>query len=228
MTTSSKTSTATKQRVNIIACGALAKELLAIKKINQWQHFNIECLPAIYHASPELIPDAVEEKITQIHAQNSEEILIAYGDCGTGGKLDRVISKNIKKGIKVSRLPGAHCYQFFAGNEVFNALHEADIGCFYLTDFLTQHFDTYVWKMLGLDRKPELLDLYFAHYNKVIFLAQTDNPELTKKAKQAANRLGLTFERIFTAYGDMESSLQNTEYHVSIETLSSTKQCNNH
>lgn len=220
MTTITNTDIKMKEVVNIIACGALANELVALKSLNDWQHFNIDCLPAKYHATPNLIPDAVREKITQIHSQNNGEILIAYGDCGTGGELDRVIDESMNKGIKTSRLPGAHCYQFFAGSDTFNDLHEAEIGTFYLTDFLTQHFETYVWKMLGLDRKPELLEMYFGNYKKLIYLAQTENSDLTEKAKVGADRLGLSFERIFTGYGEMQAELQNKEFHVSIETLS--------
>ncbi len=204
-----------KKIVNIIACGALANELVALKSLNDWQHFNIDCVPAKYHSTPNLITDAVREKITNIRKQNDGEILIAYGECGTQGNLDKLIEET-----GTARLPGAHCYQFFAGHDKFNELHEAEIGTFYLTDFLTQHFETYVWKMLGLDRKPELLEMYFGNYKKLIYLAQTENPELTKKAKLGAERLGLSFERIFTGYGEMETELENKEFHVSIETLS--------
>jgi len=204
-----------KKTVNIIACGALANELVALKGLNDWQHFNIDCLPAKYHATPNLIPDAVREKIAQIRSQSDGEILIAYGDCGTGGELDRIIEET-----NTSRLPGAHCYQFFAGHDAFNELHEAEIGTFYLTDFLTQHFETYVWKMLGLDRKPELLEMYFGNYKKLVYLAQTENSGLTEKAKIGAERLGLTFERIFTGYGEMQTKLENIEFHVSLENLS--------
>ncbi len=193
--------------VNIIACGALANELVALKTLNNWQHFEITCLPAKYHSTPALIPDAVRNKIKQIQNQNSSKnenkILVAYGDCGTGGLLDAVLEETGTK-----RLPGAHCYQFFAGHNTFNDLHEAEIGTFYLTDFLTQHFETYVWKALGLDRKPELLEMYFGNYKKLIYLAQTENNELTQKGQECADRLGLAYERVFTGYGEMESTLE--------------------
>jgi len=206
-----------KKTVNIIACGALANELVALQSLNDWQHFNIDCIPAKYHSTPNLIPDAVREKIASVRQQNDGEILIAYGDCGTGGELDRIIEET-----NTTRLPGAHCYQFFAGQEAFEELHEAEIGTFYLTDFLTQHFETYVWKMLGLDRKPELLEMYFGNYKKLVYLAQTENVELTEKAKLGAERLGLSFERIFTGYGEMETELTNKEFHVSVESLSAS------
>lgn len=193
----------TTQVTNIIACGALANELVALKKINHWDHFEISCLPAKYHQTPALIPDAVQEKISQIRSKNNGDILVAYGDCGTGGKLDKVLQKE-----GVERLPGNHCYDFFAGRDVFKALHEAEIGTFYLTDFLTQHFDNYVWKALWLDRKPELLEMYFGNYKKLVFLAQTENPKLTLKAQECASKLGLDFERVFTGFGEMETELK--------------------
>ena len=199
----------------IIACGALANELVALKFLNNWEHLEITCLPANYHQTPALIPDAVREKIKSIQAKNNtidnnydenyhkNNILVAYGDCGTGGMLDKVLEET-----GTQRLLGAHCYQFFAGQDHFNALHEAEIGTFYLTDFLTQHFETYVWKALWLDRKPELLDMYFGNYKKLVFLAQTDNEALTIKSMECAERLGLDHERVFTAYGEMETELQ--------------------
>ena len=206
-----------KKVVNIIACGALANELVALKNLNDWQHFNIDCVPAKYHSTPNLITGAVREKITKIREQNNGEILIAYGECGTQGDLDKLI-----KETGTARLPGAHCYQFFARHDKFNELHEAEIGTFYLTDFLTQHFETYVWKMLGLDRKPELLEMYFGNYTKLIYLAQTENDELTEQAMFGAERLGLSFERIFTGYGEMQTEMENKEFHVSLESLSAT------
>ena len=192
-----------KQIVNVIACGALANELVALKTLNNWDHFNIDCLPAKYHSTPALISDAVRKKIQSIQSKNDGQILVAYGDCGTGGLLDVVLEET-----GATRLPGAHCYQFFAGHDVFNDLHEAELGTFYLTDFLAQHFETYVWKALGLDRKPELLEMYFGNYKKVVYLAQTENNDLNQKAEVCAKRLGLNFERIFTGYGEMETELQ--------------------
>ena len=190
--------------VHVIACGALANELVALKALNNWDHFEIDCVPAKYHSTPALIPEAVKTKINNIQKNKpNDEILVAYGECGTMGMLDEVLDET---GVK--RLPGAHCYQFFAGQEKFNDLHEAEIGTFYLTDFLTQHFETYVWKMLGLDRKPELLEMYFGNYKKLIYLAQTENPELTAKGSEYADRLGLNYERIFTGYGEMGTELE--------------------
>ncbi len=197
-------SVATTHAVHIIACGALANELVALKKLNGWDYFEIDCVPAKYHSTPALIPEAVRAKISKIQLSNPhDKILVAYGECGTMGMLDKVLDET---GVK--RLPGAHCYQFFTGQQAFLDLHEAEIGTFYLTDFLTQHFETYVWKALGLDRKPELLEMYFGNYKKLIYLAQTDNPELTLKSEECAQRLGLVHERVFTGYGEMETELK--------------------
>jgi hypothetical protein len=193
--------------LNIIACGALAKELVALKSLNEWQQINISCLPARYHNTPKLIPDAVDKKIEQIKLKNDGKILIAYGDCGTGGLLDVVIDKhNLLQEGKVERLPGAHCYQFFAGQETFTDLQEEEIGSFYVTDFLVKQFDSYVWKSLGLDKHPELLEMYFGNYKRLVFLAQTEDEELTKLAESCAKRLNLNFERLYTGYGDLEQT----------------------
>jgi hypothetical protein len=193
---------------NIIACGALAKELIALKALNQWQQINISCLPAKYHNTPKLIPDAVDKKIVFIKSQNDGKILIAYGDCGTGGLLDVVIEKhNLLQENHIERLPGAHCYQFFAGQQAFTDIQEEEIGSFYLTDFLVNQFESYVWKSLGLDKHPELLELYFSNYKRLVFLAQTNNEKLTQLAETCAKRLNLNFERIYTGYGDLGKTL---------------------
>jgi len=184
--------------MNILACGALANELIALKRLNHWHSFNITCLPAHYHQTPHKIPAAVATAIKKIRQQNDEDILVAYGDCGTGGKLDRVL-----EAAGVERLPGAHCYEFFAGHETFSALHAAEIGTFYLTDFLVDHFETYVWRTLGLDRKPELLDLYFGNYTKLVYLGQTRSADRQAQAQIHAHKLGLAYQYHFTGYGEM-------------------------
>jgi hypothetical protein len=122
-----------------------------------------------------------------------DEILCLYGDCGTGGELDRVLEE---EGVR--RIDGAHCYAFYAGDEAFSRLSEEEPGTFYLTDFLVRHFDALIIRGLGLDRFPQLRDDYFGNYRRVVHLAQFDDPELSAKAKAAADRLGLAFERRFT------------------------------
>jgi hypothetical protein len=191
--------------MNILACGALANELVALKKLNDWQSIKIKCLPAHYHQTPQKIPQAVKKAIEDIRRENKNKILVAYGDCGTGGKLDEVLEQ-----AGVARLPGAHCYQFFAGSEKFMQLHEAEIGTFYLTDFLVTHFKTFVWRALGLDTKPELLEMYFGNYKKLVYLAQTESEALVKLAQQHAITLGLEYEYHFTAYGEMGDVLSKS------------------
>ena len=188
--------------MNILACGALANELVTLKQLNHWYDWNIVCLPAHYHQTPQKIPAAVKTAIEKIRRQNEDQIFVAYGDCGTSGGLDAVLTE-----AGVERLPGAHCYEFFAGGNLFAQLQEAEVGTFYLTDFLVSHFETYVWKVLGLDRKPELLEMYFGNYRKLVYLAQTESKPLIALAREHANTLGLAFEYHFTAYGELGEEL---------------------
>lgn len=184
----------------VIGCGALARELLDVVVANDLDNVRVECLPAILHNSPERIAPAVRERLE--HARGYDRVFVAYGDCGTGGLLDAVIDE-----FGVERLDGAHCYQFFAGQREFEELQKQEIGTLYLTDYLARHFDRFIWKGLGLDRHPELLSDYFGNYTKVLLLAQTNDPVRTEQAKEAAERLGLEFERRFVGYGDLEPAL---------------------
>lgn len=186
--------------VLVIGCGALAKELLAVVSRNQLEGIRVECLPAILHNRPEKIPGAVRARLEA--AEGYDEIFVAYGDCGTGGMLDKVLDE-----FGVERLPGPHCYQFFAGIDRFDSMHDEDPGTLYLTDYLTRHFERLIWQGLALDRHPELLEDYFGNYNRVVYLAQVDDPTLTEKAIAAAARLGLAFERHLVGYGLMEPEL---------------------
>lgn len=188
-------------RVLVIGCGAMARELLAIVARNDLQNMEVTCLPGKYHNTPQLIPAAVEERIVAA-ADDYDRIFVAYGDCGTGGGLDAVIERHL-----VERLPGAHCYEFLAGAALFNALHDSEPTTFYLTDFLVRNFDLLVWRGLGLDRYPQLRDDYFGNYTRVVYLAQLDLPELTERAREAAHRLGLEFERRLVGYGELEPAL---------------------
>jgi hypothetical protein len=178
--------------VLLLACGALSRELLALKRLGGWDDIAIECLPALLHNTPEEIPEAVRAKLEEAK-DKYDEIFVAYGDCGTGGRLDAVLDD-----YGVKRLPGAHCYEFFAGAERFAEIHEADIGTFYLTDFMVRQFDSIVIHGLGLDLHPELRSVYFENYRRVVYLAQTDCQELTAKARKCAEKLGLEFETHFT------------------------------
>jgi hypothetical protein len=172
-------------RTLVIACGALARETLAVIEANRLDHIDVTCLPAIWHNRPEKIAPGVRRKIRAARARY-DEILCLYGDCGTGGELDKVLAEE-----GVERIEGPHCYAFFAGLAAFDALQEEEIGSFYLTDFLVRHFDRLIIKGLGLDRHPQLLPVYFGNYRRVVYLAQTDDPGLLRKAEAAAQRLNL-------------------------------------
>ena len=199
-----ETSAARAGRVLVIACGALAREILALVRLNGWSHVDLACLPAKLHNRPEAIPEAVRRAIREARARGYAGIVIGYADCGTGGLLDRVCAEE-----GVARIPGPHCYSFFEGNAAF-AVREAagEIDAFYLTDFLARQFDTIVWKGLGLDRHPELLPAMFGNYRRLVYLAQTDDPALEAKARAAAERLGLAFEKRRTGYGDLAAFLE--------------------
>ncbi|MCU4651723.1 DUF1638 domain-containing protein [Roseibacterium sp. SDUM158016] len=186
-------------RVLLIGCGALAHEVLALKAANGWDHLDLQCLPAILHNHPEKIPDAVARAV-EAGRETHDEIFVLYADCGTGGLLQARCAA-----LGVEMLAGPHCYSFFEGNEAFAARDE--ITAFYLTDFLVRQFDAFVTKPLGLDRHPELRDMYFGNYTTLVYQAQTEDPDLTAKARACAERLGLAFERRFTGYGDLETAM---------------------
>ena len=186
-------------RVLLLACGALAHEILALKSLNGWDHLDLHCLPAILHNHPERITPAVTDAVAK-YRDAYANIFVVYADCGTGGQL-----LNKCKELGVEMVKGPHCYSFFEGNDAFAARDE--ITAFYLTDFLVRQFDAFVWKPLGLDRHPDLRDMYFGNYETLVYQAQTDDPALTTKAKDCAARLGLTFERRTTGYGDLATTL---------------------
>ena len=187
--------------VLVITCSAIAREVNEIKKLGQWEQMDLQAITADLHMTPEKIPGAVAEKIDQARDQY-EHIFVAYGDCGTSGELDRVLEER-----GVIRLPGAHCYDFLAGRDSFEKMQEDEPGTFYLTDFLAQHFQRLVIEVLGIDRHPELLEMYFGNYTRLVYLAQTDSEEHTKMASAAAEQLGLRFERVFTGMGEMVPEL---------------------
>ncbi len=193
---------AAKGRVLLLACGALAREILALIRANGWEHVDLACLPAILHNAPEKIPQAVREAVER-HRHGYESIHLVYADCGTGGQLETLCAE-----LGIDMVAGPHCYSFFEGNETFAARAEEEFTAFYLTDFLVRQFDAFVWKPLGLDRHPELRDAYFGHYEKLVYLAQTDDAALEAKARDCAARLGLAYERRFTGYGDLARQLQ--------------------
>ena len=175
----------------VIACGAIARELVRIKRENRWEQVDFQCLPPNLHNRPGQIVAAVERTIVAA-GEEYERIFVAYGDCGTGGQLDAMLAK-----YHVERLPGAHCYEFFAGSDVFAQLAAEEPGSFYLTDFLVRHFRRLVIVGLGLDRHPQLLPQYFGNYQRVVYLAQAQSAELESMARGHAAFLGLDFEYRF-------------------------------
>ena len=189
------------KRVLIIACGALAREILALIELNNWKHIALTCLPAKYHLYPAKITIAVEDAVFKYN-KDYDEIFIAYADCGTGGLL-----ANKCNDLGVKMIAGPHCYSFFEGNNKFANLSENEITAFYLTDFLVKQFDSFVWKPMGLDKHPELLDMYFGNYTKLVYQAQINDPKLDSKAIEISERMGLPLERRYTGYGDLETAL---------------------
>jgi hypothetical protein len=189
-------------KVLLLACGALAREIVDLIERNRWTAFDLQCLPAKWHNTPDRIVPALREKIRAAKG-SYESVFVLYGDCGTGGGIDRLLAE---EGIE--RLEGPHCYAFFSGNPAFAARSEEDVTSFFLTDYLARHFDKLIWEGLGLDRHPELLLLYFGNYTKIVFLAQTRNEDLARKAMAAAKRLGLEYEYRFTGYGELERDLK--------------------
>lgn len=188
-------------RALLIACGALAREARAVIAANRLP-LDLACLPAVLHNRPERIAPAVRRKIRAARGRY-ERIAVLYGECGTGGALDAVLAEE-----GVERIPGPHCYAFYAGEAVLARLAEEEPGTFWLTDFLARQFDSLVIRGLGLDRHPELLPVYFANYRRLVYLSQVPTPALLGKARAAAERLGLAFAHRPTGLGGLEPFLR--------------------
>ncbi len=191
---------AVQARVLVIGCGALAREILAVLEANGLGHVDLTCLPAILHNTPDRIVPALEAALAK-HRDAYETIFVAYADCGTGGALAALCAR---EGIEM--IEGPHCYSFFDGNAAF--AERGEVTSFFLTDFLTRQFEAFVVKPLGLDRYPDLVATYFGNYEKLVYLAQTDDTALDARARAAAEYLGLVFERRFTGYGDLTAALK--------------------
>lgn len=187
--------------VLVIACGALAHEIMALKRANGWDRLTVQCLPAELHNRPGEIPAAVRAKLDDAR-DRFDTLFVAYADCGTGGQLDKVLAE-----YGVERIPGAHCYQFF-GESTFDRLQDEEPGSFYLTDFLVRHFERLVWRGMGLDRHPELRDVYFGNYRRLVYLSQMPSPERIEQARAIAERLGLEFIHRHTGYGGLQTALR--------------------
>lgn len=185
----------------VLACGALAKEIVRLQNIREAE-FDLQCLPAGYHNTPTKIVPALQNVLDERGA-DYDRVIVGYGDCGTGGGLDRLLEKY----PNAERLPGAHCYAFYAGLPEFDAMMEEELGSFFLTDYLVRHFDTLIFKGMGLDRYPQHRDLYFKYYKRLIYISQEPNDELIAQAKIAAGRLGLAFEHRLVGYGDLDDKI---------------------
>lgn len=184
----------------LIICGAIGSETQAVLAASGLEDaVEITALPAIWHNFPDKIPGGVEAKALQARKDRADRpIFVGYADCGTGGLLDEVCDR-----LNLHRMAGPHCYSFFAGEQRFNAMADAELGTFYLTDFLARHFDTFIWEGMGLANNPDMIQGMFGGYTKLTFLAQTDNDQLTRLAETAADKLGLRFERVFTGFGEL-------------------------
>lgn len=189
-------------RILVLACGALAREVLAVVRLNGWSHVDVHCLPAKLHLVPAEIAPAVDAKLGELDG-SYEGVFVAYGDCGTNGALDGVLAAH-----GAERLPGLHCYAFLAGGGAWDSMQEEEPGTFYLTDFLARHFEALVLRPFKLDRYPELIEDVFGNYRRIVYLAQTDDEDLTERARRAAAVLGLAFERRFTGYGELAPALE--------------------
>ncbi len=190
-----------KAEILLLACGALAREIVHLTENQRSPVFAIQCLPAKWHNTPQFIVPALREKIRE-NKTSYRKVFVLYGDCGTGGLLDQMLAEE-----GVERIAGPHCYSFYSGNAEFAATAEQDMTSFFLTDYLVRHFDKLMWEGLGLDRHPELLNDYFGNYTKLIYLAQTEDQALQAKAKDAAGQLGLNYEYRFTGYGELATDI---------------------
>ena len=191
----------TSDKILILACGALAREISILIRINSWNHIHARYLPAKLHNNPEKITDQLRTKL-QSAKKVFPRIFIGYADCGTGGKIDSLLEE-----FKIQRLPGAHCYEFFTEKNKFEKIMEEEIGSFFLTDFLVKAFEKLVWKGMKIDRYPELKEIYFKNYKKLVYLSQEKNSNLEPQAIEIAELLGLEYVYRYTGYGELEKSL---------------------
>ncbi len=184
----------------LIVCGALAREVIALKKKYNWQA-DLLGVPAQLHNRPNKIPAGVQKRIEEAR-QTYDRTIVVYGDCGTGGKLDEMLEAE-----GVIRIAGPHCYEMYAGAENFEAMMAENAGTYFLTDYLLRSFESLIIKGMGLDKHPELRQMYFVNYTRMVYLAQQDDPELYEKAQWAADYLGLELEIRQIDYGELESRL---------------------
>jgi hypothetical protein len=183
----------------LIICGALAREVLALKEKHGWDA-DVFGLPVLLHNTPKKIPPAVEQRIKQLRAEY-KKLIVVYGDCGTSGALDQILDQ-----YGILRVAGPHCYEMYADGS-FDQIMNEQPGTFFLTDYLVGSFDHLVLEGLGIDRKPQLRDEYFKNYSRVVYLSQKDSQELKERAQWAADQIGLPLEIKHTGYGLLEKRL---------------------
>jgi hypothetical protein len=192
------------EKVHVIACGAIAREILAVSRQQGLDHVDLNCLPAIWHAYPQKIVPGLEAAVADARRRGFSKIFFAYADCGTGGDIDRLCERE-----GITRIAGPHCYSFFSGNDAFEEKAEEDLLSFFLTDFLARQFRAFVIEPLGLDRHPQLRDIYFGNYRKLVYLSQEEDEDLQAKAREAAEYLQLEYEYRFTGYGDLTAAMRS-------------------
>ncbi|MEM9333016.1 MAG: DUF1638 domain-containing protein [Pseudomonadota bacterium] len=189
--------------LRIIACGMIAREVMAVNAQLGFEHIDLKCLPAAYHHHPEKIAPHMDKAIEEARQEGFEHIFVGYADCGTGGELDKVCEKH-----GVERIEGPHCFSFYMGNERFLQCQDDYLTTFFLTDFIVRHFETFMKRPLGLDKHPELKEMYFANYTRALYLAQTSEEDLSEKAREVAEFLGLEYEYCYTGYGDLAGAIE--------------------
>jgi hypothetical protein len=194
--------------LQVIACGALARELLVLLNQLPAGAVSLTCLPAAWHNHPEKILPGLKRKVVAARRKGMK-IAVAYGDCGTGGTLDAFLEAE-----QIPRIAGPHCYEMFLGESEFDNEMEATLGTFFLTDYMVRHFERIVMKGMGMRQHPELREMYFGHYTRVLYIAQTDCKKLQAKAVQAAAELGLDYEYRYTGYGEFASFIRGLSSHT--------------
>lgn len=204
MKPSPRNSPLTKTRV--IACGMIAREVIAINEQLGTAQFDLQCLPAEYHHHPEKIAPAMDKAIAVAREEGYDNVFVGYADCGTCGELDKICKKH-----GVERIAGPHCFSFYIGNEQFKSDDGKYVTTFFITDFLARHFENFLIKPLGLDKHPELRDIYFGNYTHALYIAQTKDDGLEINAREAAKYLGLKYRYEFTGYGDLTPALTNIQ-----------------
>lgn len=197
----------------VICCSALMRDIVSICKVNDWSHLDVQCISAQVHNYPDRITTEVKALI-DVAKSKEQHIFIAFADCGTGGQLDALIEQE-----QVERISGAHCYEFYAGAERFMQMQEAELGTFYLTDFLVRHFDRLIIRGMGIDKQPSLQAVYFGSYRKLIYMSQSEDALLQKKAKTAAQQLGLEYEYCYTGVSGLQAPLQNFNNRISAQLI---------